>query len=232
MRALRLCVKGSFNSFRLPQEMRYQSTYMYPPKTTVIGLVGAALGLEDKKLEKIYDKILIGIILDGMGGKARDLWRIRKLKRTSEEKAVVIREMLYNPVYWFYFSFVSKEFNLEMLKEAFHNPVYPLTLGRSDELILVDSLDVVELCKAEKNVHYKWTVLPFDYKDKNYKFEEVDLSEPFSVPQVFKIPTGFEYSKGRRVPKNEKKFTHIFDIGLKFEDCAGWKDCDKCFFMF
>jgi len=231
MQALRLRIKGSFNSFRLAQEMRYQTTYFYPPKTTLIGLVGAALGFEDKKLEKVYDKTFVGIILDRLDGQAKDLWRIVKPKRTEEEKTVVIREMLYNPVYWFYFSFVSKD-DLEKLKEAFRDPFYPLTLGRSDELIFIDSLDVVDLRKADKDACYRWTVLPFDYRDKNFKFEGVSFSKPFSVPQVFKIPTGFEYKKGGRVPKDERFFTHIFDVGLKFEDNVGWKDSERYFFMF
>jgi len=232
MQALRLHVIGSFNSFRMPQEMRYHGTYLFPPKTTLVGLLGAALGLEDRKLGRLYDSTLIGIVMEKFEGRVRDLWRITKLKRTEAESAVIVREMLFNPVYWFYLSSSLEEYQLEKLKKAFYDPVYPLTLGRSDELVSVRSIEIVNLQEAENDMCYKWTVLPFDYREKKYKFEEIDFSKPITVPQVFQLPRSFEYGRDKRVPENVLFCTHVYDVGVRFDECRGWRDGDRCFFMY
>lgn len=235
MQALRLHVEGFFNSFPLPKEMKYQRTSFYPPKTTLIGLLGAALGLEDKELEELYDSVLVGTVLESLGGTAKDLWRIIKPKSGKDvpESAVITREIMYNPTYWVYFTPQSK-YRCEELKEAFYNPVYPLTLGRSDELVLVreNAIEIINLQEAEGDGYYKYTVLPFDYKEEKYEFEKVQPNKPFKIPQTFKIPTKFEYRKGRRKERDFLTFTHVYDIGLKIAKRKGWSDGRRNFFLF
>jgi len=235
MQVLRLCVGGDFNSFRIAGDMRYQDTYFYPPKTTVIGLLGAAFGLDDTELEPLYDETLVGVIIDErtfreFGGKAMDLWTIAKPKAAGEaESAVIIRDLLFNMSYWIYLR--SKHHAPEDLKQAFLDPVYALTLGRSDELIKVKSNDIVNLAKAEQNAIYRWTVLPFDYRKKRYEFEKKEIYQG-TTPQVFKIPSAFSYDKRVRDPRKYEFCTHVFDIGVRIKDSIGWRDDDKYFFMY
>jgi len=234
MQALRLYIEGAFNSFPFPKEMKYQRTSFYPPKTTLIGLLGAAIGLEDRKLEELYDAVLVGIVMKSFEGTAKDLWRIIKPKSGKDvESAVITREILYNPIYWSYFAPQSK-YNCDELKNAFSNPVYPLTLGRSDELILIryDAIETINLKEAETDACYKHTVLPFDYKKEEYEFEEVLSDTSFKIPQTFKIPTKFEYKKRARKEKEPHTFTHVYNLGLKFAKRRGWSDGERNFFMF
>lgn len=234
MQVLRLYIEGAFNSFPFPKEMKYQRTSFYPPKTTLIGLLGAAIGLEDRELEELYDPVLVGVIMESFGGTAKDLWRIIKPKSGKDvESAVITREILYNPIYWIYFAPQSK-YNCDELKEAFSNPTYPLTLGRSDELVLIrgEAIETINLQEAEKDACYKHTVLPFDYKKEEYEFEEVPSDTSFKIPQTFKIPTKFEYKKRARKENEPHIFTHVYNLGMKFTKRRGWSDGERNFFMF
>ena len=233
MQALRLYIEGDFNSFPFPKEMKYQRTASFPPKTTLIGLMGAAIGLKEKELEELYDSVLVGIVMESLGGTAKDLWKIIKPKSGEDESAVITREILYNPVYWLYFA-PQPRYKCDELKEAFFNPAYPLTLGRSDELILIryGAIETVDLKEAEIDACYRHTVLPFDYREEEYEFEEVPSGTPFKIPQTFKIPTRFEYKKGVRKEKELRIFTYVYNLGLKFTKIRGWSDGERNFFMF
>lgn len=218
--------------------MQYQRTYKFPPKPTVIGLLGAALGYEDIQLAQLYNSILTGIILCSYEGLARDLWGITKLKAgRSAEHAVVVREMLHHPIYSLYFAPSSGEVRLDDMKAAFANPVYPLTLGRSDELVVVRASKMVNLEPAPKDACYRNTVIPFDYRKHRHELEKVDTSsELVELPQVFRLPMAYSYDKTRRrkVAKYEV-LTHVFGTGLTFKDLkesdGGWRDGSNYFFL-
>jgi len=238
LQALRLDVEGDFNSFRLGRALQYQRTYMFPPKPTVIGLLGAALGYEDIQLVQLYDSILTGIILHSYEGLARDLWGITKLKAgRSAEHAVVIREMLHHPIYSLYLAPLSGALKLDDAKAAFANPAYPLTLGRSDELILIRASKIASLEPAPEDACYRNTVLPFDYRKHRHELEKVDTTSGLvELPQVFRLPVTYSYDKTRRrkVARYEA-FTHVFRTGLTFknlkESDGGWRDGTNYFFL-
>lgn len=218
--------------------MQYQRTYMFPPKPTVIGLLGAALGCEDIQLAQLYDTILAGIILRSYEGLARDLWGITKLKAgRSAEHAVVVREMLHHPTYSMYLAPSSGALKLEDMKAAFANPAYPLTLSRSDELIVVRASKIANLESAPKDAYYRNTVLPFDYRKHGHALEKVDTSSRIvEIPQVFRLPMAYSYDKTRRrkVARYEV-FTHVFGTGVTFKDLreryGGWRDGSNYFFL-
>jgi len=238
--ALRLHVSGFFNSFRMHQAIKYQRTYLYPPKTTLIGLLGAALGLSEGELLKkdVYESVLASVVMENLSGTARDLWGIIKLKETKEhESAIVIRELLYYPQYWIYYTVKNGAYlTILDMEKAFRDPAYALTLGRSDELILIDSIKIVCLKPAPMDAIYKMTAVPFDYKQERHRFEDINLTRPsvIKIPQVFKIPTSFELDekRGARIPKKYEIFTHIYDIGMRFEEKRGWTDGERSFFLY
>lgn len=217
--------------------MQYQRTYMFPPKPTVIGLLGAALGCEDIQLAQLYDTILVGMILRSYEGLARDLWGITKLKAgRSAEHAVVVREMLHHPAYSMYLVPSSGALKLEDIKTSFANPAYPLALGRSDELIVARA-SVANLESAPKDAYYRNTVLPFDYRKHEHALEKVDTSNGIvEIPQVFRLPMAYSYDRTRRrkVARYEV-FTHVFGTGVTFKDLkeryGGWRDGSTCFFL-
>jgi len=239
LQALRLDVEGDFNSFRIGHSLQYQRTYLFPPKPTLIGLLGAALGLEDTQLAQLYKSIRTAIVLREHHGFARDLWGITKLKMAGKaERAVVVREMLHRPHYKIFYasSKSSGVLKLQDMEAAFTDPAYPLTLGRSDELIMVRSHSITDLRPAEQGTYYRYTVLPFDYRKRKYDLEKVAASkdEILELPQVFKLPVAYSYDKTRRRSVAEYGvFTHVFGTGVSLKEAnGGWRDEDRCFFVY
>lgn len=238
--ALRVYAEGAFHSLRIPEQMTYQGSFHYPPRTTLIGMAGAALGKERYELERLYEELQVGIVLDGMPGKAMDLWRIVKPKKgVRPESTVILRDMIYAPRYWLYFSSTKNQGIIEKLKESFPDPCFALTLGKSDELVLIKAPSIVNLSRAEEWTTYRWTVLPFDYKEwqKNGKcqLEKTDLLQPIRLPQVFQLPKAFETKMERKMRPRRRKdlgfYTHVYEVGVKVND-RGWYDDERCFFLF
>lgn len=238
--ALRVYVEGTFHSLRIPEQMTYHGSFYYPPKTTLIGMAGAALGKERYELEQLYEEIQVGIVLDKMPGKATDLWRIVKPKRGEHpEAAVILRDMIYFPCYWLYFSSTKNQEIISELEKSFLNPHFALTLGKSDELVLVKTPTTVILNRAEEWATYRWTVLPFDYrewqKEGKCRLEETELSQPIRFPQVFRLPKAFETRMEREMLPRRRKdlefYTHVYEVGVKVKD-RGWCDGNRYFFLF
>lgn len=235
MQALRVIVEGSFNSFRYPVEMTYQRSYYIPPKTTIIGHLGSALGLSEKDLIPLYDTIKVGVFLESFLGKTFDLWRITKLKSTKNETAVVVREILYRPMYKFYYiPHQESEISVDMMKMAFCNPVYAPCLGRSDELSIYKEIKIIEINEAPKNALYRYTILPFPYTDD--MGSSLDLSQKNSLlknmpPEIATLPISFTIKRGiRKAIWCES--TLVYGIGLRLSQKRGMQDGDVVFFLF
>jgi len=235
MQALKVIVEGSFNSFRYPAEMTYQRSYYIPPKTTIIGHLGSALGLSEKDLIPLYETIKVGVFLESFEGKTLDLWRITKLKSPENETAVVVRELLYRPKYRFYYiPQPDCTITLETMKMAFFNPVFAPCLGRSDELCTYKEIKFVEIEEAPKNALYRHTILPFPYTEDPEAV--LDLSQRDNLlknmpPEISLLPVGFTIEKGVRKAKWCES-TIIYGIGIKLSQERGVKDEDVVFFSF
>ncbi len=66
---LRIEVVGKVNSFRLADHHTYQKSYLFPPKTTICGMIGSALGYSAEEVnEKLLDTLGIGIYLKKFDG--------------------------------------------------------------------------------------------------------------------------------------------------------------------
>lgn len=217
--------------------LQYQRTYLFPPKPTLIGLLGAALGFEDWQLTSLYEDVWASVILCQRYGFARDLWGITKIKTSGKtEHAVVVREMLHCPSYRIFFSpKSSSSVKLRDMETAFANPAYPLTLGRSDELVMINSCDISDLQPANQAAWFRYTVLPFDYRKQRCVLEKINESTDgiLELPQVFRLPVAYSYDKDRkrRVTQYDV-FTHVFGTGVSLDSKEGWCDDGKFFFLY
>ncbi len=240
LQAVRIQVNGDFNSFRIGSGIKYHRTYYVPTKTTLIGLLGSAMGLQDNKLQNLFDSIQTNAILDSYSGTATDLWLITKLKTQGKpESSPIMREILFEPQYSIYYSihdYVNNT-NLDDVIHAFYDPVFALSLGRSDELVKVKEVTKVDLYPAPSNEYYfKSTILPFNYKDFFDKYEDLPLrkGQTFSLPQLVSIPISFKIEHGHiRRPLEYLQVTMVYDRGVKIvnrED--GWIDGQRKFFLY
>jgi CRISPR-associated protein Cas5t len=104
-----------------------QPTLPLPPPSTIYGLVSAAAGAWVDPNE-----CAVGYVFRAQG-EATDLETIYQFSRSSDAKSnVIFRQWLTDWQLWLYF----KE---ARWAEAFENPVFPLVLGRQQELAHVEA---------------------------------------------------------------------------------------------
>ena len=167
--AVKAHVVCAFASFRFAKDYRYHRTYILPPKTTLIGFLGAALGLNENELyhewrgdKPLVDRVSVAVILKSMKGRVRDIWKTVKNKGNEIVKTVITREQLYRPEYTIYTTTEDSGL-LNDIQGHINDPVFPLSLGRDDELALVTVVKQVELTPAKVPVLLHDTILPFDF---------------------------------------------------------------------
>lgn len=225
MKFLRLKISGCINSFRQPDFHTYHKTLPLPPKTTVAGMLGAALGISPKEVNDKWletNRFKMGII-GNANGKTNDLWQIRKyegkqisaFKKFREEvekgqskeeyavttpykTAVIVRELLYACEFLVYFSFTDDS-DYQLIKTHLKNPVWALSLGREDELIKIETVEDVEI-EEKENVFLHNTMLPHNSFNEKY---EIDLSKQriggnllSEAPKIIKLPMTFSQKEG------------------------------------
>ncbi|WP_367343798.1 CRISPR-associated protein Cas5 [Methanomethylovorans sp.] len=210
-------------SFRSPETHTFHKTLPLPPKTTIIGMMGAALGLSLEEVHKLVEDqgFLVGVY--GFNkGLMRDLWNYRKLtgkeKKYTEDDiknrrqySILIREYLFENQFVFYFGSDEVE-KLEHLRSAFLSPIYPLTVGNSDDLFKtckIGDITEKEKCKLSK---FEYTVLPGDlsqlYKN-DIDFSQIPIVQTINTPQVILLPTKFIFEGDERRVSERQKFTFI-----------------------
>ncbi|MBC7749045.1 MAG: CRISPR-associated protein Cas5 [Methylotenera sp.] len=237
MKFLRIRVSGSFNSFRQPDFQTYHKTLPLPPKTTVAGMLGAALGISPKEVNDKWlenNRFQMGIV-GYSNGKASDLWQIdkitgygkgdeklpgfRKIGNNSYYKAVIIREILFNCNFVIYLNFTENT-DFESIKSHLENPVWALSLGREDELIKMTAIDLIEI-EEKEGVFLQNTMMPLNEKNEKY---DIDLSRRSSdgnllneAPKTVKLPMTFLQKEGSeaREAKTFQDFIFVSQLPIK-----------------
>src|SRR5689334_19299805 len=126
-------------SWRPPEALTYHRTLPLPPYTTLVGTLGAALGLA---LPEAYRFVTEKRIRLGVGGwhegHARDLWKFQKLESIAEAKDIktdVLLRELWTDVRLALLIESPDLSTAEVVADAFRRPSFPLTAGPSDALM-------------------------------------------------------------------------------------------------
>ncbi len=164
MRVLRVAVRAPVASFRRPLDHNYQRSLPLPPPTTLLGIAGAALGLSDRQLwaaDSPIRKLQVAVWGDAEPGRARDMWTVLKIKGAKiAERSPYFRELLFFVRYTLIYG--GPDELLERLATAFADPAYPLSLGREDELALLEEVVLEEATAGQPR--FRGTVLPGDVR--------------------------------------------------------------------
>lgn len=149
MKFLRVLIEGWTASFRYPAFVSgFQPTLPVPPLSTVYGLLSSVKGEIVKP-----DEIKVGYIFD-YEAKSVDLEQIYEIKALKGNKSNIIkREFLVNPKMYLYVNDLD-------FKQYFESPYYHVLLGRSSDLAMIKSVEVVDLDK-KTDVALGKTILPF-----------------------------------------------------------------------
>ncbi len=240
MRFLRIKCQGAFNSYRQPDFHTYHKTLPLPPKTTIAGLIGSALGISPVEVNEewlLKDKFKMGIVGTN-NGQSNDLWQIRKYKesqikdyhkgkvQTPYFTAVIVRELLFQSQITLYLTF-ENENDFDIVRNALLVPKWALSLGREDELIKIDSIDDVELPLVNNQHSFKETVIAGDLAELDYRPQlNANLSGNLlkAAPKTVSLPVSFVTQKGSEVRQGNdfRKFTYIGSLPILIEGEAFW----------
>lgn len=255
LRAIKLKLIGCTNSFRIPEYHTYHKTLIFPPKTTVCGMIGAAMGYSPQEVnEKILPQLKVAILIDAIEGEVKDLWKIKKVTNYSkgDEKmedcvivgnksyygAVLLRELLYQPQYTIY---LTSE-KTDLLNEIFaslQNPQWALSLGREDELVKLQCQPEWIDLDEQQDLWFSNTVLPFDVNQAKYELDPLSIQacgrrRRIVPPMVYKLPMEFDYQdSGERSGINLQHFTAILGMRIRpRKNSKGWVDGERAFQFF
>lgn len=160
MKAYRIKLSSWTASFRYPNLISgFQPTLDVPPISTVLGLINAAAG---QYIE--YSKLTIGYYFE-YGTKATDLETIYQIELKTTKSGtypsnatksnVINREFLYDCNLYIYVQD-------EKIKEYLRYPYYSLVLGRSGDLVTLESISEVELTENFSPKNIKGQIVPFN----------------------------------------------------------------------
>lgn len=202
-------------SWRPPEAMTFHRTYPLPPYTSVVGMMGAAMGLE---LAEAFAFVKEQAVQLGVGGWSaglmKDLWKIQKLGEKAEVgSAILLREHCVD--IRLVLLFVANDVStLQRIQQGFDCPAFPLTAGQSDSLVRVTATQIVDQEKVEsETVH---STLLFGELTPDYRtavdLATVPLAHTIRAPVVERIPTSFSFDeKGHRLLAGRALVTFVAD---------------------
>lgn len=199
-------------SFRLPETHTFQKTLPLPPLTSIIGLLGAAMGLPYAESMEFYyrNEIRVGVI-GASQSRVTDLWKYRKIKSKEIVSAVLTRELLFGLNIELFIA-AENEKIVRDIQQAVISPRYALTAGCSDDLMKVKSVGAITQASLTPVYDFSNTILPGDQGsnyESNIDINQVSLMKEIHAPRIYLLPVEFDFTnEGRRVKRREP-FTFI-----------------------
>lgn len=156
MTVFKIDITSWTSSFKYPNLISgFQATLEVPPVSTILGLINAAAGKYIR-----HGKLRLGYYFE-FEFKQVDLETIYQIEghekgypKSTVKSNIVNREFLFN-------NHLIVYLDSEELANLFSTPVYPLLLGRSNDLATVNSIKRVELEKVSNAEKIKGQIVPF-----------------------------------------------------------------------
>ncbi|WP_179293883.1 CRISPR-associated protein Cas5 [Candidatus Methanoperedens nitratireducens] len=211
MYRLHIEIRGLTASFRVPHMYKYHRSLPLPPYTSVVGMFGAAIGKDMATAQEIFKslKLKVGIAGSYAGG-CNDTWRVLTTK--NPENDVVERQILFKPIY--HILFCGDESPIRFCERAFSYPVYPLSLGRPDDIANVIVHDISE-CEPENLQILSNTVVigvPSAQADESL----FDIDKPINTGPctlLYRLPVHFLFENGFAYERTADEFRDFTFIG-------------------
>ncbi|WP_069133413.1 CRISPR-associated protein Cas5 [Rhodohalobacter halophilus] len=222
-------IKSQTASFRNPDFQNFHKSLDLPPPTTIIGLAGAALGLPPLQAQEFFEESEFRIGVFGrFEGKCNDTWKYDKrhsnrgLRYDPElDGSVIQKEYLIQNTFLIAFSAGDQE-KLEKLYSAFESPIYALTMGNSDSLAFVKSIN--SDVHVSKNDQLQHCMVEGDIVDEVMRLApknmEFSIYQSSSEPITYDLPIRFDYESdyGKRTVSSISTFSIISEkMKLNFE---------------
>lgn len=198
---------------------KYHRSLPLPPYTSVIGMFGAAIGKDMATAQEIFKslKLKVGIAGSYAGG-CNDTWRVLTTK--NPENDVVERQILFKPRY--HIILYGNESSIRFCERAFRHPVYPLSLGRPDDLANAIIHDVSECEPEDLHDLCNTVVVGVPSAQVNESLFDIDdPTDPGPCTLLYRLPVHFLFKNGfsyERTVDDYKDFTFIGNHQITLKD--------------
>ena len=166
MKTILLKFAGPMQSWGTDSHFETRHTDLYPSKSAVIGLIGAALGIRrDDKSICDFDSLKFAVRVDQEGSLLKDYHIARKYKPTGDFDRTYVTERYYLEDAVFVVAISHEDNNLiEKIYEALKRPYFQMFLGRRSTPVLADFIlgnydgdirNALEKCEWQAKDYYK-----------------------------------------------------------------------------
>lgn len=166
MKTILLKFAGPMQSWGTDSHFETRHTDLYPSKSAVIGLIGAALGIRrDDKSICDFDSLKFAVRVDQEGSLLKDYHIARKYKNSGDFDRTYVTERYYLEDAVFVVAISHEDDNfIEKIYEALKRPYFQMFLGRRSIPVLADFIlgnfdgdirTVLEKCEWQAKDYYK-----------------------------------------------------------------------------
>ncbi len=206
-------VTGEFAHFRSPFVTSYLSTYPFPPKPTVLGMIGAMMGYSPiDVVKKLQDSVKVAIKLNKPPKKTLDYIRLWKFEDKNIIPSPTKVELLVRPDYTIFVHSENDEFLRELQNRLeTRDFVYPVSLGKNEFIAFIKNVSQFGSNEIEvTNTNAVDTILPVAIGDQKNAFPDFTTNNWATVGLV-PIELEIVLETGTRRVKKTGTFAYSLD---------------------
>ncbi|PKM81754.1 MAG: CRISPR-associated protein Cas5 [Firmicutes bacterium HGW-Firmicutes-14] len=206
-------------SFRDPSGQLYHATFPLPPLSTLIGIAGAAIGMNFQQVWNFFKEkdVRAGVkdISKKVNGKGIDLWKYQKIVSKETRSDILKREFLFRVTYCLYYG-CNDVVALEDVRKGFVSPAWALTLGNSDDIAKIKEVSKIQKV-SEGTVDtggIKKILVPGNHSE-DFSFDwqtikNTPVRTTLELPLVKQLPVDYIFTEdGERKGCRYKPFTFL-----------------------
>lgn len=216
LRGIQVTLSGIYSFFRIPYNSLLIDSYPFPPKTTAIGLLAAAMGYDEDKFFDILMKIKYSVVIDSPGQVVSEIASIFKEKKTPIYP--ITKNFYYHPVYKLFFASEDTDIIYEA-ERSLKDPAFVLSLGDSENLFYPSTLDYCKLFDNVKPVFSNSVecILPSEIYAKFTNGHFSKIRDDFYPPREISIPVSFS-GKGKKRRSVLGRMTYYSGIQIQLKE--------------
>jgi len=204
---------ASLAHFRDIFTQSFFKTLLAPPRTTIIGMLGAAMGLNESDTISLSDKLLVGSKILSLKGYAKEITTAINQKRGGG-RTPVMRNLVVDPRYRIFIGSKEKEL-ISQLRNAIRTPFFSLYLGISECLADVANISEVTNAHLVETKKFKCTVsLP---TDGGYETKVDEKGKTIFLPERVRTVHSFTLSPKGRMPAAYVNLLMFYNCAVEFK---------------
>ncbi len=186
MLGLSLTLNGIYFFYRIPYNSLLMDSFPFPPKTAIIGMLGAAMGWNEETFISNIEKFSYGLIIERQGEKLQETATIFKEKNSPIYP--ITKNMYYKARYKVFLK--AEDDLIERVYSALYDPAYVMTLGDSENLFYPQDKNYAKITHVDEGFTKNLKcILPKEIFIKNSDYKKI--SDSITPPAEYKMPVKF-----------------------------------------